>query len=368
MKRKISIGLLFVIFSLMTYAVLGQEKIISDTVICTSITKQIPKVIQVDTTIQSCVTQHREFLKQIAAHYLNEVSLWLYTDAGRKAMVNWLKSNGDNRAYTYGMDDAIESTRNWAAIGAFNELCYNAGISSAFVWSNANSVTGAFDRFQKAQTNVKCKFKGLQNEGEPYNNLISYQAWWLYGRQVRNYVDKYNAANADKLFTGVYVGWHSPQSIDSIPRLYDYVSMHVYIPSNRMGNAGSEYGYTNSRMPLYVQAAIKDGNTAFYFEIIFSSEKPFGYDYYIGIKGAWKKPYDVYLTGFNLLATPEIKRMMIPIGYVTFVSKESRKIKPIVGLPVSLMRAIEEPRTRKRVTMDTRTMTPIVVVEPINQE
>jgi len=289
--------------------------------------------------------------RNYASHYLNNINQWFFSNQGQDAMIAWLKSNGEGKAEPYGIDGKIGSTSNWKWIQRWNKQCAVNGILSFYVWSNANNVTGEFDRYQKAQTDPDCKFKGLKNEGEPYNNTISYNTWWLFSRQVYNYSRK-NGIESE-----VYLGWHTQQSYDSIVVLYDAISIHSYISSLRMTQPVSLYGYTNTRCGMIAASMEKmyvtQPSKQMILDLLTSSELDFGGGYYKSNKGDFRLPLTTYLTGFNSGASAAIKKRIKIRSNVTFVSAESAKAKPIIGYPASAaMRMIPERRVRKMIGVD----------------
>ena len=287
--------------------------------------------------------------KIVQAHYLNSISGWFQSANNQDAVIKWLLSNGDNRVYIYSVDGYIGSSSWDKWIIRFNDSCSAHNIETYFVWSNAATVTGRFNTFQKAQTRVSAKFDGLMNEGEPYNNTISYTAWWAFSRTVCNY------AKANNIPSGVYVGWHDQRSSDSIVVMYDFINLHIYIQSANMGNAVYEYNYSKSRCAMFANSCVTMNRPYVNITTIFSDETAFAYNYYVANKLDCKAPYTAYVNGFNATqtgATALIKQKIKPIGLTTFTSSYSMKIKPVSGLSTSLARMIEPPKVRKRVTAD----------------
>lgn len=280
----------------------------------------------------------------IQAHYLNSISGWFQSANNQDAVIRWLLSNGDNRVYIYSVDGYIGSSSWDKWIIRFNDSCSAHNIETYFVWSNAATVTGKFNTFQKAQTRSSAKFDGLMNEGEPYNNTISYTAWWAFSRTVCNY------AKANNIPNGVYVGWHDQRSSDSIVTMYDFINLHIYIQSANMGNAVYEYNYSKSRCAMFANSCVTMNRPSINITTIFSDETVFAYTYYVGNKLDCKAPYTAYVNGFNASqngATALIKSKIKPIGYTTFTSSYSMKIKPVQGLSTAMMRMIEQPHKRK---------------------
>ncbi len=312
--------------------------------------KTVTTTMLVDTTAKKCVQVPIPAAANYASHYLNGISGWFYTAQGQDAYIAWLKSNGEGKAEPYGIDGIIGSTSNYKWIARWNKQCAINGILSVYVWSNASNVTGEFDKFQKAQTDPQCKFVILKNEGEPYNNTISYEAWWKFGRIVLNY------ARANGLKTEVYLGWHTQQSYDSIVVLYDAISIHVYISSTRMTQPASMYGYTNTRLGMISASMEKmypgQPTKKMTNDVLTSSEPSFGQQYYINNHGDFRAPLATYKSGFASGASTLIKKRIEIRSNVTFVSATSKVAKPIPGLPASAMRMKPEVHMRKMVSAD----------------
>ena len=312
--------------------------------------KTVTTTMLVDTTAKKCVQVPIPAAANYASHYLNGISGWFYTAQGQDAYIAWLKSNGEGKAEPYGIDGIIGSTSNYKWIARWNKQCAINGILSVYVWSNASNVTGEFDKFQKAQTDPQCKFVILKNEGEPYNNTISYEAWWKFGRIVLNY------ARANNLKTEVYLGWHTQQSYDSIVVLYDAISIHVYISSTRMTQPASMYGYTNTRLGMISASMEKmypgQPTKKMTNDVLTSSEPSFGQQYYINNHGDFRAPLATYKSGFASGASTLIKKRIEIRSNVTFVSATSKVAKPIPGLPASAMRMKPEVHMRKMVSAD----------------
>ncbi|MBP8113813.1 MAG: hypothetical protein KAY50_00580 [Chitinophagaceae bacterium] len=312
--------------------------------------KTVTTTMLVDTTVKKCVQVPIPAAANYASHYLNGISGWFYTAQGQDAYIAWLKSNGEGKAEPYGIDGIIGSTSNYKWIARWNKQCAINGILSVYVWSNASNVTGEFDKFQKAQTDPQCKFVILKNEGEPYNNTISYEAWWKFGRIVLNY------ARANGLKTEVYLGWHTQQSYDSIVVLYDAISIHVYISSTRMTQPASMYGYTNTRLGMISASMEKmypgQPTKKMTNDVLTSSEPSFGQQYYINNHGDFRAPLATYKSGFASGASTLIKKRIEIRSNVTFVSATSKVAKPIPGLPASAMRMKPEVHMRKMVSAD----------------
>ena len=315
-----------------TYSICRTTKyavtVLRDTTTCKDTTVQVP--VQPSALVQ--------------AHYLNSIGSWYWTGANQDAVIRWLLSNGDNRVYIYSVDGYIGSTSRYQMIARFNDSCSAHGIETYFVWSNPTTVTSGLDKFQKAQTRQSAKFDGVISELEPYQAGGSYTLFWSYSRQVKNW------AAANNIPTGVYVGWHTQQSTDSMVVLYNFVNLHCYIQSKDMGNAVYEYNYTKSRMVMFANACVKMNVATYNSTIIFSDETAFAYTYYVANKLDLKAPYTAYVNGFNASqngATALIKSKIKPIGYTTFTSSYSMKIKPVQGLSTAMMRMIEQPHKRK---------------------
>ena len=331
-----------------TFNVMGQTK---DSTVCKDSSFKYAVTVLRDSTVKVCTTIQVPVQPSgiVQAHYLNSISTWFLSANNQDAVIRWLLSNGDNRVYIYSVDGYIGSSTWNSWIVRFNDSCSAHNIQTYFVWSNAATVTGPFNTFQKAQTRSSAKFDGLMNEGEPYNNTISYAAWWAYGRTVRNY------SKANNIPSGVYVGWHTQQSTDSMVVLYDFVNLHCYIQSANMGNPSYEYGYTKSRMAMFAQSCVTMNVPTYNATIIFSDETAFAYTYYVANNLDLKAPYTAYVNGFNATtngATTLIKQKIKPIGYTTFTSSYSMKIKPVQGLSTAMMRMIEQPHKRKMVNGD----------------
>jgi hypothetical protein len=323
------------------------------TITCKDTSVKRTKIVMVATNVTyDSVYQKCDTSKAVnyASHYLNNINQWFFSNQGQDAMIAWLKSNGEGKAEPYGIDGKIGSTSNWKWIQRWNKHCAINGILSFYVWSDGNNVTGSFDKYQKAQTDPDCKFKGLKNEGEPYNNTISYTAWWKFSRQVHDYAKK------NGLPSEVYIGWHSQQSYDSIVVLYDAISIHSYISSLRMTQSNSLYGYTNTRLGMIASSMERMYPTQptkqMINDLLTSSELDFGGGYYKANNGDFRLPLTTYMTGFNSGASAAIKKRIKIRSNVTFVSAESAKYKPIIGMPASAMRMIPEKRTRKMVGVD----------------
>ncbi len=323
-----------------------------------SVTSVVVTQVPYDSTYRLCDTVRTPSI--VKAHYMNSISGWFQSANNQDAIIKWLLSNGDNRVYIYSVDGYIGSSSWDKWIVRFNDSCSVHNIETYFVWSNAATVTGKFSTFQKAQLRPSAKFDGLMNEGEPYNNTISYTAWWTFSRTVCNY------AKANNIPSGVYVGWHDQRSSDSIAVLYDFINLHIYIQPDKMGNSVFEYNYSKSRCAMFASSCVTMSRPFINITTIFSDETAFAYNYYVGNKGDWTAPYTAYVNGFNATqtgATALIKQKIKPIGYTTFTSSYSLKIKPASGLSTSLVaRMMNQPKVRKRVTAD-GLGTPIVISE-----
>ena len=309
-----------------------------------SVTSIVVTQVPYDSTYRVCDTIVPPTNKIVQAHYLNQISAWFQSATNQDAVIKWLLSNRDNRVYIYSVDGYIGSSAWDKWIVRFNDSCSAHNIETYFVWSNASTVTGKFNTFQKAQIRPSAKFDGLMNEGEPYNNTISYTAWWAYSRTVCNY------AKANNIPSGVYVGWHDQRSSDSIVTMYDFINLHCYIQSANMGNATYEYNYTKSRWAMFAQSCVTMNRASINGTIIFSDETGFAYTYYVNNKADFKAPYTAYVNGFNATnsgATALIKQKIKPVGYTTFTSSYSMKIKPVAGLSTAMMRMILTPPTKK---------------------
>ena len=103
-------------------------------------------------------------------------------------------------------------------------------------------------------------------------------------------------------------------------------------------------------MAMFANACVKMNVPSYNATIIFSDETAFAYTYYVANKLDLKAPYTAYVNGFNASqngATPLIKSKIKPIGYTTFTSSYSMKIKPVQGLSTTLVRMIEEKQKKK---------------------
>ena len=101
---------------------------------------------------------------------------------------------------------------------------------------------------------------------------------------------------------------------------------------------------------MFANACVKMNVATYNSTIIFSDETAFAYTYYVANKLDLKAPYTAYVNGFNASqngATALIKSKIKPIGYTTFTSSYSMKIKPVQGLSTAMMRMIEEKHKRK---------------------
>jgi len=277
----------------------------------------------------------------IAAHYDNQISGWFLTASGQDAMIKWHLSNGDNRIYLYGIGGYLKDKTKWALIARFNDSCSAHGIKTGPAWSDPSQVTTDVDKFNKAQTKQSARFDLVIAELEPYNNILSYQLFWQYSRQVKTYCD------ANGLESIVYVGWHTQQSTDSMVVLYHMVNLHCYIQPDKMGTS-YEYSYTRVRMEMFAAACVTMKVSSFPVTIIFSDENAFAYNYYVSNKGDFKAPYTAYVTAFNSLATTAVKSKLKVVGYTTFTSSYSLKIKPAMGLNVSTMRMAQSEKLTKK--------------------
>ena len=342
MKNIAKFIILFLLFCGLIYWASDKVKAQTrDSVVCHDSTFKFSK----DSTVRVCgiVQVPVQPSGLIQAHYLNSIGSWFSIPSSQDAMIKWLQSNGDNRVYIYGVDGMM-STTNYKNIARFNDSCSIHGIETYFVWSKPNSVTVDLDKFQKAQTKQSARFDGVMSELEPYNANPSYQLFWQYSRQVINYTRK------NKLPSGVYVGWHTQQSTDSMVVLYDFVNLHCYIQPANMGNSTYEFNYTKSRVNMFANSCntMKVANP-FPTTIIFSDETAFAYNYYVTNKADFKAPYNAYVVGWNNLsngASTLAKLKLKPSGYTTFTSSYSLKIKPIATMATARM-ATELPPMRK---------------------
>ena len=258
----------------------------------------------------------------IQAHYLNGLSAWFYNGTSQDNMIKWLLSNGDNRVYIYGIDGVL--TSNYSLAARFNDSCSAHNIETYFVWSRPTSVTTDLANFQKAQTKQSSKFDGVISELEPYNNTVSYTLFWSYSRSVYNYT------KANGIQSGVYVGWHTQQSTDSIVTTYDFVNLHCYVQPVNMTSSTYLYGYTKSRMEMFASSVSRLlPNKTFPVTIIFSDETAFAFSYYQSTKGNFALPFTTYSSGFNIGASAIVKSKLILKGSTTFVSSYSLQIKPL---------------------------------------
>ena len=277
-------------------------------------------------------------------HYLNNISAWYYNATTQDQVIKWAIAVGSNRLEIYGVDGIISDQTKWKWISRFNDSCSAHNIQTSFIWSDPNTVTVGLDKFEKAQTRQQAKFDLIKNESEPYNNTVSYQLWWQQSRQVLNWCIKNNK------LSGVYVGWHTQQSYDSIRVLYNWVDIHVYKQSAQMSDPKALYDYASGRLLMLCNTP-----GLFNYGIINSDETAFAYTYYVSINGDFKKPVSTYQQGFNTYASSKIKSQAKMVNHETFVSSYSWQIKPYTQLSQAARMAFKEVQYRKVLFVDPNT-------------
>ena len=298
-----------------------------------------------ETTFKVCNTFKVPIVEQLVrAHYDNQISIWYFSASGQDAMIKWHLSNGDNRIYLYDVDGMIGNTANWKWIARFNDSCSAKNIETYFVWSNPTSVTVLLDKFTKAQIRPSAKFDGLKSELEPYNNTVSYILFWEYSRKVHKW------AMENGVPSMCYIGWHTQQSYDSLVVLYDAIDLHVYVSSTNMLSSTWLYNYSKVRLGMIASPLERDHKTGYPIGIIFSDETAFGFQYYVNNKCNLLAPYNTYTVGYYALtngASALIKNTIKLIGFTTFTSSYTLKIKPLPTPIFSFLRVANVPRPRK---------------------
>ena len=90
-------------------------------------------------------------------------------------------------------------------------------------------------------------------------------------------------------------------------------------------DGASQYGYISTRLGT-LAAKCKKNNVKIQVIIIYSDEPAFAYSYFQG--NSFDQTYNNFLSTYSLRATTDMKAWLVPSGYMVFVSKYSKQIKP----------------------------------------
>lgn len=251
--------------------------------------------------------------------YCNDLSTVMATAASRQADIDWQKRQGDNEVAWYGMDSYLTASH-YAAVADYNLRARRAGIKSiGFIYSSTASLS-AFDAFQRSQTNDSCRFSQVASEIEQYQAGADRAKFYT---ALRTW---YNYAQANRIESVCYQGWPTQQDCDSIVKYTTRTFLHAYRPTM---TASDIFGYTKGRLTLLAASWAKlhpSDSTRYNVVIIYSDEAAFQGPYFS--THTWDEGHALYTTGFNLYATPEIKKRILIGGRQIFTSKLAKVTKP----------------------------------------
>jgi len=253
----------------------------------------------------------------VKGHYMNDYSVYSATAATRQANADWLKRQGANLNALYGTSGALTSSSGRPILADVILRNRRAGVrSNGFPYSTANSVVNSLNAYNAAVTDSS-KFDFVISEIEPYNTG-DYAGFYTTLRTVNSY------CASKGLQSAVYMGWPSEACWDTISKNCQRVFIHCYKQSNAM-DGGSQYGYISTRLAT-LAAKCKKNNVKMQVVIIYSDEPAFAYSYFQS--NSFDQTYNNFLSTYSLRATADMKAWLIPSGYMVFVSKYSKQIKP----------------------------------------
>lgn len=253
----------------------------------------------------------------VKGHYMNDYSVYSATAATRQANADWLKRQGANLDALYGVSGALTSTSGRPILADVILRNRKAGVrSNGFPYSTASSVTSSLNAYNKAVVDSS-KFDFVISEIEPYNTG-DYAGFYTTLRTVNNW------CKTSGIQSCVYMGWPSDACWDTIVRNSSRIFLHCYKSSTTM-SGDAQYGYTKGRQGV-IAAKCKALNKKISIVIIYSSEPAFSYTYFQS--NTWSKPYSDYLSYYSTHATADMKAYLTQDGWMNFVSKYAKQIKP----------------------------------------
>lgn len=253
----------------------------------------------------------------VKGHYMNDYSVYSATAATRQANADWLKRQGANLNALYGTSGALTSSTGRPILADVILRNRRAGVSSnGFPYSTSNSVVNSLNAYNAAVSDSS-KFDFVISEIEPYNTG-DYAGFYTTLRTVSDW------CKAKGLQSATYQGWCNEACWDSISKNCQRVFIHCYKQSNAMDGA-SQYGYISTRLGT-LAAKCKKNNVKMQVVIIYSDEPSFAYSYFQS--NSFDQTYNNFLSTYSLRSTADMKAWLIPSGYMVFVSKYSKQIKP----------------------------------------
>ena len=253
----------------------------------------------------------------VKGFYMNDYSVYSVTAATRQANADWQKRQGANLAALYGASGSLTSPSGKPILADVIYRSRKAGVQSqGFPYSTSSSVVTSLNSYNSSVSDSS-KFDFVVSEIEPYNTG-DYSGFYTTLRTVNNWCATKGVQSC------VYMGWPSDACWDTIVRNSSRIFLHCYKTSTTM-SGDAQYGYTKGRQSV-IAAKCKALNKKISIVIIYSSEPSFSYTYFQA--NSWSKPYSDYLSYYSTHATADMKAYLTQDGWMNFVSKYAKQIKP----------------------------------------
>lgn len=261
-----------------------------------------------------------------AGMYGNYPATYIYTEAGQKEEVTWLKKNNINSFVSYRLASVIKNST--AVVRNFALMLRRNGITQFGVAYSDASIIPLVDTYNKSCTNDSMKINILFTEYEQYQSGQSRPFFYSLIRQVGNY------CKANHITHIPYQGWPSQTDMDSIRVNSSAVALHCYRRHDLTTYVGGDaYGYLSTRLSMAAQANVNTRSIEkFPVLIIYSVENPdstktqFGAKYFK--ENAFNGVHTALRTTYATRATTLMKDNIILGGYQIFVEDQAKKIKP----------------------------------------
>mgnify|MGYP003520642632 CR=1 FL=1 len=253
----------------------------------------------------------------VKGFYMNDYSVYSQSANSRQANADWQKRQGVNLAALYGAAGSLTSTSGKPILADVIYRSRKAGVrSNGFPYSTSSSVVNSLNSYNSSVTDSS-KFDFVVSEIEPYNTG-DYAGFYTTLRTVNTWCGTKGVQSC------VYMGWPSEACWDTIVRNATRIFLHCYKSSTTM-SGDAQYGYVKGRMGV-IAAKCKALNKKISIVIIHSNEPAFSYTYFQN--NTWARPYNDYLSYYSTHATSDMKQFLTQDGYMDFVSKYGKQIKP----------------------------------------
>ena len=250
--------------------------------------------------------------------YINEYSTIIATAETRQAAADYQKKQGSNSVAVYGCTSDLTSTSGRVRLADLILKYRRAGVKAVgYPYGSASSVTGSLASYN-AWASDSCKFSYVISEIEPYNTG-DYAGFYTAVRTVGTW------AKAKGLQSFSYMGWPTEACWDSIVVNCDGIFLHDYVSSSTISTGGGQYGYMKGRLTT-ISAKAKARNKKMLLTTIYSCEPSFSFTYFQS--HTYQSTYSLFTSYYNVQGTSDMKNYLTQMGYMVFVSKYAKQIKP----------------------------------------